>query len=209
MLALLIPVLDRPQNVRPLLDSIRASTTVAHRVLFICDPNDQAEREAISREAGEMIAPGGSYAAKIRAGIEATSEPLIMLGADDVRYHPGWLEAARYYIDAGAAVVGLNDARPREHETATHFLITREYAELPTIDGGPGPLHTGYFHNFPDRELIETARHRGVYAYAADAVVEHRHHLEGHAPFDETYRRGLERFRQDRRTFMRRSALWS
>lgn len=211
MLAILVPVLDRPQNVKPLLASIEVATTVPHRVLFICDPDDQAEREAISREAGLMIAPGGSYAAKIRAGVEATHEPLIMLGADDLRFHPGWFEAALRHIDEGAGVVGVNDTlrRRRRAVHATHFLITREYACLPCLDGSPGPLSEAYSHSFTDDELIATATARHAYAYAPDAVVEHRHWLNHAAPDDETYRRGRVRFDEDREIFRKRETLWT
>ena len=68
--------------------------------------------------------------------------------------------------------------------------MTREYAEQPTIDGQPGPCCTRYRHWYVDDELIATARHRGVYAYAADARVRHLHYLVGAAPDDDTYALG-------------------
>ncbi len=206
--AILVPVLARPANVRPLLESIAESTPEPYRVLFIADPHDEAEHFAIAEMGGWMIAPGGSYASKINAGVAATDEGLILLAADDVRMHPGWLEAAVAEIDKGAQVVGLNDLRPRDGDHATHFLVTREYCERGTIDGHPGVLHEGYIHNWPDRELIETACRRGVYAYSREAVVEHRHVLDGKAPMDSTYEKGQASFRQDARLFRRRSRLW-
>ncbi len=207
--AILVPVLARPANVRPLLESIAEATPGPYRVLFIADPHDEAEHYAIAEMGGWMIAPGGSYAAKIRCGIEATDERYVVLAADDVRFHAGWFDAALAEVEKGAQVVGCNDLRPRgEVELATHFLLTREYAETPTIDGGPGPLHP-YLHNFCDRELVETAKRRGVYVYAPEAIIEHRHHLENLAPHDATYARGDSTFRQDARLFHRRSRLWT
>lgn len=208
MLAILVPVLRRPQNVAPLLESIRATTEGA-RVLFICDPGDTAEQDAIAAEGGEMISPGGGYAAKIRAGVEVTSEALLFIGADDLRFEAGWLEAAVGKMPA-AQVVGVNDCirRPHRPRHATHFLVTRAYTEQPCIDGSPGPLSDAYSHSFVDDELIATATKRGVYAYAQRSRVRHLHPMVGTAGDDETYRAGRAQFRQDRRTFGRRAALW-
>ncbi len=210
--AILVPVLARPANVRPLLESIEASASSPHRVLFICDPSDTAEQDAIAMVGGQMISPGGSYAAKIRAGVQATDEPVVFLGADDLRFHPGWLEACCAVMAAGAQVVGVNDGirrRRGRRDHATHFLMTREYALQPAIDGGPGPLSEAYDHSFVDDELIATATRRGVYAYAPHAVVEHRHWMNDTAPDDDTYRRGRANFHADREMFAERSRLWA
>lgn len=209
--AILVPVLNRPRSVAPLLAAIRESTPHPHRVLFICDTGDRTERDAIARADGWMICPGGSYASKIRAGVHVTDEPLVFLAADDLRFHPGWLEACLDAMVDDVQVVGVNDRirRRRRPTHATHFLMTREYALLPAIDGRAGPLSDAYSHSFVDDELIATATHRGVYAYAPHAIVEHRHWLNRTAPDDETYRRGRARFDADRDTFTKRSALWT
>lgn len=208
--AILIPVLSRPQNVRPLLDSIRASTPEPYRVLFICDPGDTAEQDEIAREGGWMISPGGGYASKIRAGVEETNEPLVFLGADDLRFRARWLEEAVAKMP-GAQVVGVNDCirRPHRPQHATHFLMARSYATRPCIDGKPGPLSGTYSHSFVDDELIATATHRRVYAYAPRSRVEHLHPMVSTADDDETYRKGRARFHRDRAVFQRRARLWT
>lgn len=212
-LAILVPVLRRPQNIGPLLNSIRLSTPMASasRVLFIADPDDHREHTAIAAAGGSMIAPGGSYAEKIRAGIDATTDELVFLAADDLFFTPGWLPAAMSHIRDGVHVVGVNDTivRERRPEHATHFLMTREYALLPCLDGEPGPLSQAYSHSFTDDELIATARARGAYAYARDSIVEHRHWMNDAAPDDATYQQGRAQFRRDRKIFMRRSHLWA
>lgn len=209
--AILIPVLDRPGNVAPLLASIEQSTPAPFTTLFICDPDDTAEHQAIAAAGAPAIFPGGGYATKIRAGIAATDDPLVFIGADDLHFTPGWLQAAQNRIAAGAEVVGINDTirRRRRPVHATHFLMTRDYAQRPTIDGAPGPLSGEYSHSFVDDELIATAMHRGVYAYAQNAIVEHRHWMNHAAPDDATYRRGRARFEQDRAIFHQRSVLWT
>lgn len=209
-LALLVPVLDRPQNVAPLLESIYATTPGPYRVLFICDPDDTGEIAAIAREGGSAILSGGSYASKINAGIRATTETLVFLGADDLRFTAGWLPAATARLGDQVHVVGVNDGLQRERrpDHATHFLMTRAYAQQPTADGQPGPLSTAYSHSFVDDELIATATARDAYAYEPRSLVKHLHWVNGTAADDETYRRGRAQFRQDRKTFGRRSALW-
>lgn len=209
-LAFLVPVLNRPHRVKPLVEAVRATTPDA-RLLFICDPGDRAEQDAIAMAGGEMISPGGGYAAKINAGVRATCEPYVLLGADDVRPHRGWFETARSAMVGGVQVVGINDLiqRPDRPEHAPHFLLTRAAAELPCLDGRSGPLCEGYGAWWCDDELIATATKRGMYAYARDAVVEHVGHPMTGGPDDETYRRGRALARVDGRLFRKRMALWT
>lgn len=209
--AILVPVLARPHNVKPLIDSIANTTPPPFRVLFLCDPGDVAEQDAIANAGGWMLSPGGGYAAKIHAGIAATDEPLVFLGADDLRFRGGWLEAATAALTDGTEVVGVNDGlrRPHRPSHATHFLMTRSYAQQPTIDGKPGPLSTAYHHSFVDDELIATATHRGVYRYAERARVDHHHWMNGRADDDAIYRLGRTRYHDDRNTFRIRAHLWT
>lgn len=102
MIAILVPVLGRPHRVQPLLDSIAAATPEPYRVLFICDPHDELERAEVAKASTRSTPArrisgtvyGGNYAAKINRGVELTDEPLLFLGADDLNFHPGWLEVA-------------------------------------------------------------------------------------------------------------------
>lgn len=209
--AILVPVLARPHRVRPLLDSIEAATPEPHRVLFLPDPDDTPERDAIAAAGADELAMSGGWAAKVNAGVRATTEPLLFLAADDLEFQSGWLWAARAHMRDGVQVVGVNDLierRPDRRGHATHFLVTREYAQLPAICGAPGPVPECYSHSFCDDELIATAEHRGVYAYAEDAHVRHHHPMCG-APDDATYRKGRAMFRHDRRLFLRRRHLWT
>lgn len=214
-LAVLVPVLGRPDRVAPLLDSLRAATPVDFTVWFLADPDDQDELDAVTAVASgsvHLAAPGGNYAAKINHGVRMTHEPLIFLGADDLDFHPGWFDKARAHLRAGAQVVGVNDlcsARVKAGQHATHFLMTRQYAELPTIDGRPGPLCEIYDHSCVDDELVATARHRAALAFATDSIVEHLHPDVRKAEWDDTYRRGRARIREDRNIFRSRERLWA
>ena len=212
--AILVPVLNRPGNVAPLLESIRANTPEPYVVVFLADPGDRAEQDAIAARAGpdvRVLSPGGTYAKKINHGVRQTDALYVMLGADDVRFHPGWLEAAKAAMTDGVQVVGLRDLidRPTRPEHATHFLLTREAALMPCIDGSQGCLHEGYRHWRTDDELIATATKRGMYVYAPGAVVEHRHPMTGAVPDDATYRKGRATARRDGKLFHRRERLWA
>lgn len=209
-LAVLVPVLARPHRVRPLLDAI-ATTTPGCRVLFICDPDDRGEQDAIDAAGGERIDVDGGYAIKINRAVRATDEPYVLLAADDVRPHPGWFDKALDATRDGAQVVGLNDLipRPTRPDHATHFLLTREAAELSCLDGSPGPLCERYFHWRVDDELIATAEKRGIYRYAPAAIVEHVDHPMTGGTDDPTYAKGRSRARFDNRTFRRREHLWT
>lgn len=210
-LAILVPVLRRPQNVEPLLDSI-FDTTPKARVLFLADPGDHDEHQAIREAGADMLVVDGNYARKINAGVWNTGEPLIFLGADDLKFHDGWLDAAKAELTDGIGVVGTNDLCNRRviaGEHSTHSLVTREYAERGAIDDPTRLLHEGYPHEWVDDEFVQTAKHRGAYAHAGDAVVEHLHPMVDKAPMDDLYAAQGKRMAQGRRIFNRRRRLWT
>lgn len=214
-LVILTPVLRRPKNVAPLLRSIGETTTRPYRVLFIADPDDDRELSAIephlSEGVGLLLQPG-NYARKINAAVEFTSEPLLFLGADDLRYHAGWLDAAKRLMVDPIGVVGTLDlcnGRVTQGIHSTHSLVSRTYAERGTIDDPGRLLHEAYPHEFVDDEFVQTAIHRGAFAHAADSVVEHLHPWVGKAPSDAIYAASKPRMRVGRRIFRSREHLWN
>jgi glycosyltransferase involved in cell wall biosynthesis len=213
--AILVPVLGRPHRVRPLLDSIAASTTRPHTVVFVCDSHDSDEIAAISaaeRPGVRMLVVDGNYARKINAAVRATTEPLVFTAADDLHFHPRWLERAAALMSDTVGVVGTNDLCSRRvmaGEHSTHTLVARWYCELGTIDGPGKLLHEAYPHEFCDDELVATAMHRGAYAHAHDSIVEHLHPDAGKAPVDDLYAARAGRMRVGRRIFRRRQHLWA
>lgn len=209
--ALLIPVLRRPHRVAPLLASIRASTPEA-RTLFIADPFDEPQIQAVKAAGADLLIVEGNYATKINAAVAATDERLLFLGADDLDFKPGWLTQANRYIRRGAGVVGTNDLgspRVKRGEHSTHSLVTRRYAERGTIDEPGKLLHEGYPHEFVDDEFVETAKFRGAWAFAHDAHVEHLHPSWGKAPMDDLYRAQKKRMRVGRTIYQERRHLWT
>jgi glycosyltransferase involved in cell wall biosynthesis len=178
----LIPVLRRPQNVRPLLASLADATPEPHRALFICTRGDRAEIDEIRSAGADLLEirpfPRGDYARKINAGHQASSETFLFLAADDLRFHPGWLTAALDAMqDPAIGIVGTNDLGNRRvisGEHATHSLVRRSYVDrFGTIDRPGHVLHEGYWHEYVDDEFVETARARGA-ATDDHAVANHQ-----------------------------------
>jgi glycosyltransferase involved in cell wall biosynthesis len=218
-LAILVPVLRRPANVAPLMESVALATSVPYRLLFVASPGDDEEIRELTRCGADFITltrpPGpGDYARKINAGFHATSEPFLFSGADDLRFHPGWFEAARGLMTGAVEVVGTNDlGNPRTiaGEHSTHTLFTRHYIETAggVVDASPGVvLNEAYPHSYVDDEFVQTAMSRGVYAHALDSHVEHLHWLWGKGDTDSVYALGAAGHRVGRRLYARRSRLW-
>lgn len=214
---IIVPVLRRPHRVAPLLESIDAATPEDHRVLFVCSAGDTAEIAAVESAGGEHIEipdrRRGDYAVKVNTAYRSTVEPLLFLGADDLAFHAGWFDRAVARIRGRVQVVGTNDlGNPRvmAGHHATHSLVTRCYVdELGTIDESGKVLHDGYEHEFVDDEFVGTAKHRGVWAFAADSIVEHLHPNWGKAPTDPLYDAQVRRMRASRRTFLNRRRMWT
>lgn len=213
-----VPVLARPWRVAPLASSLAQAGSSA-RLLLVCSPEDEEEIAACRQAGVDYLVtswPGGSmgdYARKVNMAYRCSREEWIMLAADDLRFHPGWAEAALAAAAAtGARVIGTNDlGNPRvtSGRHATHCLVHRSYADqLGTVDGPGAVLAEAYWHNFVDDELVGTARWRGEWAFAREAVVEHLHPHWGKASMDATYQLGLSRFADDRRVYLSRCPRW-
>lgn len=219
MIAIVIPVLGRAKLAAPLAASIRSSTTVAHRVLFLCSPSDDQAIRAY-RQAGQALVvewepERGDFAMKCNRGFSETDEPFIFCGATDLTFTPGWdIEALRVAEETGAGVIGTNDcANPavKKGRHSTHSLVRRSYAEDSgcTVDSTGAIYSEEYWHEAVDNELCELAMARGQWAFAADSRVIHNHpYYDRRTRMDATYRRGFSHRREDRVLFMHRRRLW-
>lgn len=213
---ILVPVLDRPGHVAPLVESITAATPEPHRVVFIATRGDTAQIDAIHAVPNVdllQIDEPGTYVRKINAGFTATTEPLVFAAADDLRFHPGWYPAATAHLTDQIQVVGTNDlGNPRvmAGRHATHNLFTRDYIDRRggTVDGPGLVMHDGYRHWYCDDEFVGTAQRRGVWAFAPDSHVEHLHPIFGKGEMDDTYILGRAHNLEDRNRYRSRRRLW-
>lgn len=212
-LAILVPVLWRPHRAKPTVEGF-AATVPAATVYFIPDEDDYEEIAAIEDAGGTILyqGPGGdereSYSVKMNNGVRLTEEPLIYFGADDLAPQPGWFEAALAKLEGDIQVVATNDLIDYLNSPySPHYIVTREYALQPTIDGERGPFWEGYGH-YADMEFTATAKLRGVYAFAEDAHVEHLHPVVNRAPNDAAYERWHSMIVEDVSLRAGRSSMW-
>ena len=223
MIDILIPVLGRPHRAAPLVENIRDSTEVEHRITFICSPGDDEQIAACQATDASWVVFGnggsGDYARKINHAtmiLGAWQGDWVFNGADDLTFEPGWDTNALKMADSGPGfdVVGTNDlanASVKRGQFGTHCLIRRRYITERggTADQQPGTvLHEGYDHNFVDRELCHTAQHRGVFVFAKHSRVKHSHYLWGTADKDNTYRKAMRHYQDDHRLFLSRAHMW-
>src|SRR5690606_17291779 len=142
---------------------------------------------------------------KINYAYRRTTADWIFCGADDIRFHPGWLDPLPALHELGYGVVGTNDlGNPRVWcgQHATHFFVRRAYARrFGVVDQPDAILHEGYRHSCADDECVQTAIARGAFAPCPTSIVEHLHPFWGKADDDDVYRRGREAEARDRQWY--------
>lgn len=226
-LTVLVPVLDRPQNVRPLVESFRAGGS-GGRLVFVCQMGDDDEIAAVREVCDEaqsapsvsmgrqpevsdlIVRDATTWPEKIGAAmwLIAPSE-WYLLGADDITFEPGWFQASAKARSGHALVVGTNDSgNPRCSVSgihSTHPLVHRSWRAM---GEKISPVHTGYGHWFCDDDLIYTAKARGVWAWCEDARVTHHHpYFDDSVAWDETYALGESKAAQDKALWAQRAQM--
>lgn len=194
--AVIVPVLRRPHNAAPFMESLRQSGTAAElcTVYAVADDGDEATIAAW-RDAGATVLVDTlvTFPRKANLGYRATHEPWLFLTGDDVRFHPDWLDQAMHVArQTGANVVGTNDLgnpRVKRGEHAVHMFIRRDYVD--TVGAGwdgPGVVcHENLRHWYTDDIIVTAAKQRGTFAPALFSVVEHLHPYWGKSDLDEVY----------------------
>lgn len=125
-------------------------------------------------------------------------------GADDLIFYPDWLGISCAVQDQKrVGLVGFNDLNRDGEELATHWLATREF--LVRFNGGV--IYCPHYRSlWCDPELNAIAKREGQFAWAATAIVEHRHPNYGKAVMDGTYQISHHNEAHDREVFERRQA---
>lgn len=208
----IVPVLHRPQNVQPLMESLTASTGLA-AAWYVIEPGDDEVRDLVRSFGGQVLERAGSFAEKVNYAYSVTAtSPWVFLCGDDVIFRPGWLDHAQGVGNAyGAHVIGTNDlGNPNvmAGTHATHMLIRRSYVDEigATFDGVPGVVCGPYRHCFVDNEIVLAAMRRGVWQMALGSIVEHLHPMWGKGEVDDVYRLGHSFYKDDERLFEERAS---
>lgn len=210
MIDVLVPVLGRPRNVTPLVESFRETSSPMDEIHFLCSPGDDAQIEACLQSGQHTLiveweAGPADWPRKINYGFRMTERPYLLLGADDLTFTPGWREAL---MDCAGSygVIGTNDMASRQvmnGRSSTHPLVRRSYIETHggSYDGPGTVIHEGYDHNFSERELIDLAKRRRQWVFCREAIIAHRHPLWGTTEWDPTYRKAMTNYEPDARLF--------
>ena len=215
--AVLVPVLNRPENVAPLVESFNATNDGHATLYFIADADDIAEREAVEAAGGKIIdaTRGSTYAQKVNAGVEHTAEGWLFVTGDDVRFHDGWIQQARLLSDR-FDVIGTNDTAGEVKNPdvaagrhADHFFVRRAYVdEYGACLDGPGVLAPEvYRHWWVDKEIVGLAKARNVFSPCLTSIVEHLHPGYDGGERDATHMLAIESADADAKTFRSRLPL--
>lgn len=218
-LATLVPVLNRPQNVEPLVASWELSQTPGVLV-FIVEVDDNDERialEAVAHRRGVKVLPvmsAHTWPQKINTGVANVTADWYLCAADDVEFQRGWWQATvELRSDPTVGVIGTNDSLTgrgnpavAEGQHTCHPLIRRTYIEQRGIWGQRGlAVCEEYHHWYVDNELVVTAKLRDAWAFCREAVLHHKHPYWEGGTLDATYLLGEANADVDRMTWERRA----
>jgi hypothetical protein len=207
----IVPVLWRCHTAGPFMASLAASGELDRVQVTVaaCHIDVGALRSWASHDVQMVKVPDDrpAFSQKVNEVYRRTEAPWLLLVGDDVEWHTGWLDAALTVArETGALVVGTNDGGLQARsEMSPHPLIDRGYVDTRGASwDGPGVVaHEGYRHNYVDREILQVAIERGVYAYAGQSLVRHLHHGLGY-PVDSTYEVGTRFLQEDKARWQRR-----
>ena len=205
----LVPVLNRPLNAAPFMESLDASSRRDRvRVTVLADEDDTETIDAWAQVIGDgdqivtsPIKPG-TFARKVNLGYLNTEHQYMILCGDDLVFDADWAKHAIKAIRTGVPVIGTNDlGQDRKGQQSPHPLISREYVKKHGASwDGPGTVcHEGYWHNCVDREIALVARKRDMWSYDPKIILEHRHFWDGTVDKDETYELGTKHVNEDRK----------
>jgi len=121
-----------------------------------------------------------------RDAVAALAPDHLMLAADDIwPVEPRWCEhAQRELARDGVHVVAFNDLEYDGAHLGTHYVASVEFC----VRVLGGVFVVPHYRSWGiDEEMTRVAQRAGAYAWARDAVVEHRHPHSGKAAMDATY----------------------
>lgn len=209
-IALLCPTLKRPKALQPLVDNIKATTTMPFQIYFGLEPDDTEGIEAAKATGYPVVMnkyePG--YSNTIQSLYEASTEPFFVHINDDFQFLPNWHVAGMANFDnPDIMVVGISE---REHSSlSATSIFRRTYIEtMSGVIDMPNRVFYPYGHNYQDTEMTLTAKARGVWAGASEPAILHQHPGIIGGPKDYTYQKNDAMVAADEQLFNSRKHLW-
>lgn len=204
---ILVPSLNRPQNLTKLVANLHDTAGYPHRLHFCV--SDQESQEILSTLGEHFIVDSGehpesTFANRVNRLYRETDEDVFYFCGDDDSHYDGWLATMMDCFRPGIEMVVAKCL----HVT----LQTRKYVEEQSccVDVPNVVIYPGYIHNYAEWELTCTAHMRGVMTVCPVETVEHHRWasdgkdcIEAN-PYDDTYKRGDDGFVQDTATFTER-----
>lgn len=208
-IAVLIPTYLRAEKIGPLAENIAAVTETPHRIYFIAEYGDEPTRDALETvDAVSVFGDFGSCARAMNMGYQASTEPFLHTGNDDLEYQEGWDIAALTALeDETKHICGTNDS----HGRMTCFaFVRRSYIEQHSgVFDKPNTLYHEYASQYVDTEFADYARARGVWTEARDSVTKHLHHDFGDAdPGHPNYEKARAHLEADHALYRERKPQW-
>lgn len=204
-IAILLPTLNRPDGLRRVIDSIEATAPEVAIVIAADGDDYEAHKIAVGYGARLVIlrekrrGPAYAWNEALRA---APDYDAYVLGSDDCRFKPGWMETALTLLKQinGSGLVGLRSKAGGHKDLAAFYLMTRDF--IIRHHGGVAavPHYTSWF---IDAEACGRAQLAGCYIKSKDVLVVHDW---GGPDGDETYRLASERREANKKLYKQRRA---
>jgi hypothetical protein len=192
------------QATQRLFESVREHEITVYAV-FDSDDTESVEsvRKLFPQVRRIVVTPPATPIYKWNEGLREAAKDSnmthVVLGADDVSWHDGWLDEVS---KVSSGLVGLNTLEYGERH-CTHFVLTRQFI----VEVNGGVIFTPHYkHLFADNEILARARQVGAFQYCPNAIVEHLHPAHGKARLDDTYTRATAFWNEDQATYERRVA---
>jgi len=102
-IAVLVPTLRRPDDLRRCLDALRRQHSRPDRVLVVRQPSDGETRAVLTQESElpvqEVLVHEPGQVAALNAGLEQAQEDIVAITDDDTTPWPTWIERIRSHFD--------------------------------------------------------------------------------------------------------------
>lgn len=193
-ITIVLPTRGRPAELARCFESLVA-TAPSVQVVVVMDEGDDETQAVFNSFVKRLplrplvVAAGRTAAQKWNDGLLVVETNTVVFAADDLVFHPEWIEKATKALRAfpdGSALVGFDELANSEHPL--HFAVTRKL--LDEVNGGLLVV-PHYVSWYMDTELCDKARRWGRYMKNCGAIVEHRHPMHGNAPIDDLHRVGF------------------